>query len=757
MYEKIKHKFIDQVIEHPYLCLLLGLTSLAFFLYGLVNFKANFTPRIWFGPETKYIKKVDDFERTFGSDQFIALGMKHESGVLTEKALATTRELADKLWQLPDIIRVESLATYNYVQTQEDDIVINPLADEDVSVEEIRRRVDDSPELNDFFISPDRKLTIFQLQVKPFFGESHNYSELMEKLAETIKPYKDQGYSFQMLGSAAVTYSFREIAKEDNRKILPILFVVVLLMLGFYFKSVNGVLIPLTVSLATIGSALGIMGHFDYTFNSILGAIPGIVLAICLADTVHLLTTYGLRLGLGESSKQALRYSMEKNFLATVLTSLTTAISFFTIANTELVPISNLGVLSGIGCFLAWIFTYLYLPAMILIFPKKFNRPLHEQKGKFSLDITSWPAFIAKNRITIIVIFCVLSVAALFTSLYNEVNSDPVNYFAEETRIRQDFKELKKHIQGTRSVDFVVDSGETDGVKAPEFLNKADSFIKELLKDDEIVQINSLMDAIKRVNEQIEGEGKRLIPQSREKVAAVLLLYQMGLPASLGIENQMSVDGRKLRLRVKWTTETTKDAMRKEGYVYKVAEKYGLKVYSGGYFPIYTKINDMVFKSFFKSMGTAILLVSLIIFLVFRDLKISLLAMLPNVIPLTIGGAYMAIFGIYIDIGTSIVSAICLGIAVDDTIHFIVHFLKNRSDSNDDQKALETTFAGTGRALVMTTVLLVVGFGSFIFADFLPNRYFGFLCALVLTFALLTDLLFLPAIMLRPKKDAARV
>jgi uncharacterized protein len=754
VFNKIRNSFSHWIVDHPYLSLFTGVILCLSLGIGLKNFKANFTSRIWFGPETEYIKRVDAFEKNFGSDQFIALGMFHKDTVLTQKAIDINRELTEQLWLLPDVIRVESLASYNYIQTKDDEILIEPLIDEETTPAQVKYRVDNSKELDDFFISQNRKLVFFHLQIKPFFNTTPDYSKLMHKLDIVLEPYKKRGMKFLNIGSATITYAFRSTAKEDNQKILPMLFIIVLIMLAFYFKSINGVLIPIFVSLSTIGATLGLMGHLGYTFNSILGAIPGVILAICLADTVHLLTTYAGKIADGVTRKEALLYSMDKNFLATILTSVTTSISFFTIAYTELVPIHDLGVLSGVGCLLAWIFTYFFLPSMILLLPRSFNRAFSVEEKAGFLSLAAWPAFIIKRRLPIIVVFSTISIAAIWMSFYNEVNSDPVSYFSKETALRKDFEFLKKHIKGIRTVDFVIDSGVTGGAKSPEFLNKVDHFMKELLVDPEIIQINSILDAIKKVNKQIENTQKESIPESAKKVAEVLLLYQMGLPASLGIQNQLSADNRSLRIRVKWNLESTKAAVAKEQFVYKVAKNYGLDVYAGGYFPIYTQMNNKVVDSFFKSMSMAILLVSLILFIIFRDFKIALLAMLPNVLPLTLGAAYTAIFGIYIDIGTSIVSAICLGIAVDDTIHFIVHFLKNKQATGDSHKALELTFEGTGRALVMTTLLLVVGFGSFIFADFLPNRNFGFLCALVLTFALLTDLLFLPAIMVSKSKSA---
>jgi len=154
-------------------------------------------------------------------------------------------------------------------------------------------------------------------------------------------------------------------------------------------------------------------------------------------------------------------------------------------------------------------------------------------------------------------------------------------------------------------------------------------------------------------------------------------------------------------------------------------------------------------KTFFTSIGMALVLVSLMMFLVFRDAKVALLSMLPNIVPLSFGAALMTILDKPIDIGTAIVSSVCLGISVDDTIHFIANYQNNLNSGMSTPDSIQNVFGKTGSALVVTTLLLVVGFGSFSFGNFIPNRNFGILCSLILTMALITDLILLPAILLR--------
>jgi predicted RND superfamily exporter protein len=252
------------------------------------------------------------------------------------------------------------------------------------------------------------------------------------------------------------------------------------------------------------------------------------------------------------------------------------------------------------------------------------------------------------------------------------------------------------------------------------------------------------------MNETLNGGLKSFykIPPSSEAVGQILFLYTMGLPQGLDLNNQYSIDGRRLRIKVTWRLETSKESEIKADQLVALASKYNLNVETGGNAPIYLAMNQKVVNTFFSSMAMALILVSVLLFLVYRDLFISTLAMLPNVIPLVFGGALMQLLGKPIDIGTSIVSTVCLGIAVDDTIHFISSFKQYRAQGMNPRDAICETFLVTGKALVVTTALLVVGFGAFIFADFVPNRNFGMLCAMILALALLTDLLFLPALLL---------
>jgi predicted RND superfamily exporter protein len=750
--QAIRDKFVDFIINRPRISFIIGLIIFVCSIPGLFMITSDFTPRIWFNDDTEVIKSLDKFEKRFGTDQVIALGVYHKDGILTKERIKAIEEITEKLWLISDVYRVDSLSNFNHIESTEDDINISPLFEE-LEPQIIKKKIDKNPDLYNSLISKDLKMAFIRAQIKPLFGKSPNYKIIMHDLENLLKEYKDYEFHFLRVGSIPITHAFKEISISDNIKIIPFMFGFIIILLIYYYRSFLGFFAPLLVSLFTIITSFGLLGYLSIIFNSILAAIPGILLAICLADTIHILTTFYNRRDLGNSIHAAIKFSINKNLLATVLTTVTTTISFITISFTDLNPLSDLGLLAAIGCILAWLNTYLILPPLLIMMPEKWSKQIYKKTNKKN-HLIYLSDFILSYRKWIIVFFLLISTLSVYLATKNEVNSDPVKYFQEGTQIKKDYYLAKDHFHGLRGIDIEIDSEKVDGIKDPEFLKKVDSFFSELLKDEDIVQISSVLTIIKKMNKFLTSgqEKDYIIPSTREKIAELLMLYSFGLPQGLGLDNYISIDNKFIKLRLRWTLETTKEAVKKHNYVYKLAKKYGLKLRTGGYFPIYSKVNELVVESFLKSMTMAIVFVSIIILLVFRDLKLSLLAMLPNVLPLTLGAAFMSINNIYIDIGTSIVSAICLGIAVDDTIHFITHYQINYRKYQDTKKALHETFMSTGKALVLTTILLVVGFGSFIMAEFLPNHYFGILCAIVLTFALITDLLFLPAILIKDKK-----
>lgn len=768
------------IVYKPWLALGVFLTCLLIFLPGIFSIESKWSPRIWFDEDHPQIQNLNRFESQFGSDTFISVGVYHPNGVFQKNVLNTVYEITEKMWMVKDIIRVESLTNFNMIRAQGDEILINPFLEDweekakdpnkvdSQDLEKLKKDALTHDVLPDFFISKDATYTIIYAYLIPGLnGKEPNFTKAVDQTREIINQYQKNGIEIYLTGPAAGNDAFREVSGSDNKKLIPFMFGFIVLLLFLQFRSFSTIILSLGLIGTTIGVTFGAMGHSGIIFNSLLAAIPGVLLAICIADAVHIFTSYFYFRTLEYPSQEATRLSLIKNFQPTILTSLSTAISFFSITHTDIAPIRDLGLLSGFGTIMAWLFTYLILGALLSLYSKKldqypvktfeFYRLLKKDHNTERKRETSQMMVnsIQRFRYLIILGFFALSGVSVYIAIQNEVNSDPMKYFHKTVPIRKAYDFTGTKLDGLRGIELVVDAGEAEGIKKPEFLNRLDAYMNWLVKDPDITRVRSAREIIKKMNQTLhqEKEEEYRIPESAEAVGQLLFLYTFGLPQGMDLNNQFTLDNRRLRIKVSWRIETSKESEIKKDYIIKKAKDFGLNVETGGNAPIYLSMNQLVVNTFFSSMAMALCLVSLLLFLVYRDIFISLLAMLPNVIPLLFGGALMQLLGKPIDIGTSIVSTVCLGIAVDDTIHFVSSYKQYRAQGLGPNEAILETFMITGKALVITTVLLVVGFGAFVFGEFVPNRNFGMLCSMILALALLTDLFFLPALLLVIDRD----
>ena len=756
----IAKQFSAFIVRNPKKILLLYLIILISMVPGLFKIRANYTPRIWFNKDHAQIKALDQFEKNFGNDQKIIIGIHNKNGIFDKKTINLIKEITDELWQVSDIVRVESLANHNLISAEEDDINIIPfLEDSDKkNLEDLKTRALSDEVIPDYVLSYDGTYTLIYGYLSHAYNSKVDYSQVVDETKLIINKHKNTtNTKLFLLGDATAAEAFRDVADRDNKKIIPFMLIIILILLLYLFRNIIGLVIPNIISVSTIGITFGIIGYLDITYNSMLSAIPGILLAICLADAIHILTSYFHYISEGKSNIESLTKSLEKNFVPTILTTITTMISFLSISVSEILPIHDLGLMAAFGTMTAWLMSYLIIGSTFSLFDNYMNKQATKISNKASQyqaanSLTNW---IYKHKKIIIFTFSIITIVSFSLSFKNEVNSDPIKYFDKNLTIRKAYDFISTKLNGLRGVELVADSRIKEGVKNPEFLKKVEKYIDWLKKDPSITQVKSILEVIKKLNQVIHQDNKTYyqIPETQKEVAELLFLYSIGLPQGMNLNNQITLDNSKLRFRVVWDIETSKESSIKLDKILLKAKEFDLNISAGGNLPIYIRMNNLIVSSFFQSLISALILVTILIFFLFRDIKIALLSMLPNLIPIILGGALLFLMGHFIDIGTSMVIVVCLGIAVDDTIHFIVNYLKQRKKGNTTKDSIINTFLTTGKALIITTILLVAGFGSFMFADFVPNQKFGILCSLILTAALLTDLLFLPAILFILDKD----
>ncbi|EQC51867.1 RND family transporter [Bacteriovorax sp. DB6_IX] len=752
--DKFSQELSKSIVQNPIRWIIFALTILLIAASGLYKIKTNFSVKVWLQPEDQRIHDLEYHEATFGSSDTIDVIVYNKKGIFNKETIETIQKITDQMWQVTDVVRVESLTNANWIDTLEDDINISPFFDEETSldIENLKKKRDmavNDEQMKNNSISHTGNVAYIRSFLR-VYKKNPAYKQIVNEVEELTKKFETEDIKVHHSGIAYINESLSRASDRDMKLVFPVVVLCLVLILALFFRSFLSIVYPFALIGVSIIATFGIEGHLGLEFNNILSAVPAVLIAIGLADAVHILISYRHNIVFEhEDNITAAIHALKKNFIPTVLTTVTTSIGFFSLTTAEIRPIHDLGLLSGLGTVLAWIFTYFLLGPLLKFINFK-KREINEDLSELSFLYN----FCFKHKNWINISLPLLGIVMAFYGSKNIINADPVEYFDDSTPVKKTFNLVRSEFGGSRAIEMVFDSEKPEGVKDPEFLNKADKLINWINENPKVVRVNSLIQIIKKMNQTLH-EGKAeyyAIPETRRAVADQLFLYTLGLPEGMDLKNQLSLDNRKFRVIVMWDVNDTMNSIAGTQKILDKAKEIGINVYEAGQSPIYNRINDLVVQTFISSMSISIPVIFFIMLIVFRDFKLAVLSLIPNIFPLATASGIMYFNGDEINIGNVIVFSVCLGIAVDDTIHFIANYKIKKSHGMCGVTALKSTLAQTGKALILTTIMLMFGFGMFVLGEFVPNQKFGVYCAVILFLALVSDLILLPAILLATEK-----
>jgi len=711
--------------------------------------------RIWFEEDSKILTEYDKFRDEFSNDDGIVIVFQDKEGVFNKKALSSIQRLTAALWELPHIDRVDSITNYQHVHSEADkpdDVIVDDFIVEDLSqvtptyLQNRKEVATHDSIITDSFISKDGTTTMLFARLEPNANEDGDISsEMMGYLTPLIDAEsKKTGYKYWLNGGPPMTQAFVDIAGSDAMIFTPLVFLSSLILLFLLFRRVSGALIPLGVVLFTFLSVLAVQTLLGYKLNNFTANIPVFIVAIGIADAVHIYSVWLMGKKEGHENKEAVYGSIKKNFLPIFLTSLTTTVGFSTLAISKVVPVATLGIATASGAVLAFMISIVWMPAVLLLLKKPIKGTIKVEERVTSFG---YGDFIVRNDKKII-LFGTLIVAVMAIGLaFVKVDSNTIRYFDKEVEIRKSAEFTMDNLTGSMSYILLVDSGKTDGIKDPEFLRTIEKFYHDyqLVFPKDVRDVSSLLDTIKRYN--LIMNQKEEIPKERNLVAQYLLLYSMGLPQGMEITDQMDFDQRKLRINVLTNIVDTSKDMKMITYAKEWWAKTPYSLTLTGQTAMYAYMQKDITDTLIYSLSLTILIVSLMMLLIFKRLKILWILLLPNLLPVILVIGMMGWLGLTIDMGVAIAGAIIIGVAVDDTIHFLVKYFDARKRGLSMPETFDEVLHYAGRAILFTTVVLSLSFSMFVFSTFTPNQNFGVVTATALAIALVVDLLYLPALL----------
>jgi hydrophobe/amphiphile efflux-3 (HAE3) family protein len=751
-------RFINSIIKFRWaIALLIPLLTITM-ASQLKHLEFEGSYRIWFGEDSSILKDYDDFRVIFGNDDAVTIFFKDdrtEMGVFNKEALSSISRITEALWKTKYITRVDSLTNFQHVHTDAeypDEVIVENLFYEIDSLSDAQLKAKKEIALNEDLvrgrmISEDATTTMIVARLTPKAGDDPVVPMVLPDLVRDIlNVEKDKNdFNFYLNGGPIINEAFIKIAQSDGGTFTPLVIIVAMFLLALIFKRPSAVLLSISVVIFTFLIVLSIQVMLGYKMNNFTANIPVFIVAIGIADAMHLFWIYTLGRKKGMQNHEAIHYSVSKNFLPVFLTSLTTAIGFASLGISEVVPIKTLGIATANGAVLAFIMTILFVPAVLAIVNPKIKPAQEDVKTASDKFATWYGAWVVKHDVKILVVSLIVFTALGLGIIQVRVDSNTVRYFKEDVPYRVSTQFLQDNLSGPMSYEVVVDSKTKDGIKDPAFLKTVEKFYGDFYeKYPDVRHISSLLDVVKQFNKVLDDKDS--VPESQELVAQYLLLYSLSLPQGMEINDKMDIEERLLRVSAMINiVDTSLDLeMITWAETWWNDTPYSAKV--NGQTSMFAHMQKDVTATLIESITLAMVAISIMMLLIFKNLKMLPIFIIPNILPIALVVGVMGWIGVDIDMGVAIAGAIILGVAVDDTIHFLVKYLEARKQGQNVQEALTYVMHYAGSAIIFTTIILSSAFLVFMFSDFNPNYYFGIVTATALVVAMVVDLLMLPAL-----------
>ena len=763
----MKDAFSRGIIRWRWLVILLTLLAVGVAGSGVRFLRFDTDYRIFFDKDNPQLLAFENLQDTYTKNDNVLFVLAPKDGrVFAPELLAIVQELTKAAWQIPYSIRVDSLTNFQNTHAEGDDLIVADLVEAPHALTpeqlaEIQAIALSEPRLINSLISPKADVTgvnvTIHLPGKDQAREVPEVAAFVEEMADKLRA-EHPDLTVHLTGMTMMNNAFPSASKRDMATLMPIMFGVVILALWTLLRSFTATLGTVLVILFTIITTMGLTGWLGIALTGPSSASPTIVLTMAVADCVHILVTFlfVLRKSGRHDKNEAVRESLRVNLAPVFLTSLTTAIGFLSMNFGEVPPFRDLGNIVSMGVGAAFLYSVTFLPALMLVLPVGFKAPT----TRTGLAMERLGAFVVRRRSGL---FWGMTALVLFLGAFvanNELNDEFVKYFSPRVpfRVASDFS--SERLTGIYKIDYSLESGAANGLSDPEFLANIERFAQWYRTQPEVIHVSSITDTFKKLNRNMHGDDPAWyrLPEHRDLAAQYLLLYEMSLPYGLDLNNQINIDKSATRFSVTLKNISTNQVLAQADRAREwMAANLPPVMRAEGASPtiMFATIGSRNIRSMLIGTSSALVLISLVLIVSLRSLKIGLVSLVPNLVPMAMAFGLWGLLVGEVGLALSIVTGMTLGIVVDDTVHFLSKYLRARREEGlSSEAAVRYAFSTVGTALWVTSAVLICGFFVLTFSDFKLNSGMGLMTAITIAFALLADFLLLPPLLMLLEKKS---
>ncbi|WP_423247838.1 efflux RND transporter permease subunit [Vibrio vulnificus] len=739
--------------------LIISLIAIVATAMGAKNLYFRGDYNIFFDGSNAQLQAFDEIQTTFAKTDNIALVLAPKSGdVFDQRTLTQIQEMTEQAWQVPYSSRVDSLANYQHTEAVDDDLLVEDLLYQSypLTVERIakvRTIAMSEPLLVNALVSEKGDVAVINITMQmPGVDETAEVNEVVAYVEQMLSHYRAQypDVTIYKAGIIAMNHSFAMAAQNDSATLVPTMLLVILVFLTLMLRSFLSVLATLVVIIGAIVATLGIVGWAGMFLHVASVNVPTLIMTLAVADCVHVIASMRHFMRQGMPKSQAIHRSVTLNFVPIIITSVTTAIGFLMMNMSDSPVLRDFGNLSALGVMIACVLSVSLLPALLNLLPVRFSA---KQAAKSS-DIMDKLADLVVHRRNVLLPLSIVVIAGSAALIpYNKVNDESVKYFDTSSEFRQAADFMEQRISGMTTMSIAIKTHQSQGIASPEFLAVLGEFTHWLREQPETDHVASLSDIYKRLNKNMHGDDNAYyaLPAERELAAQYLLLYEMSLPFGLDLNNQVNVDKSsvKLQLTVKNLGSAELVALEERLYQWFASHAPQYQVVASSPSLMFAHIGETNMASMLSTLPITLILISALMIFALRSWRLGMISLVPNIAPAVIGFGLWALISGEINLGLSVVVTLTLGIVVDDAVHFLAKYQHARKAGQNAEQAVRYAFHTVGRALWITTVVLVAGFSVLAMSQFRLNSDMGQLSAIVIFVALVIDFVLLPSLLMR--------
>jgi predicted RND superfamily exporter protein len=745
----------NQFKKYTVICIASLVLLSGFFLMGFSKIEVDYDFEKFFPMSDEETNFFNSYRDKFESDNdFLLISIENSPTVFDWTFLEKVKDLQKEISKTKNVVFAKSIVSERemYIFPGGAGSASRPYINFDEKhLKKDQGDLMENVEMVNTFIAKDKKSLCIFIRHEDYISKKKS-DNLIVDINKTISKFEFE--KVRIAGRTIGQKFYIDTMSYEMVLFVSLSFALVLLFLFIAFRSGWGLLMPQLVILGTVVWVVGFIGWYGEPVSIMMSVLPSIIFVVAMSDVIHVMSRYldAFRTGIGKF--ESIKLTIREVGMATFLTSVTTAIGFFSLYFVNVQPIQVFGLVAGIGVMVAFALTFLLLPILIYYFPDpKFIRT-STQESYWTKRLRKWFLYVIRNSKKIVLISALFVLVSIVGGVKMQANNYLMDEISQKAPLKKDFNYLDKHYGGVRPFEAAIKlKDESKSFWDKDVLlemNKLENYLEN--EYGALIKI-SLVKAVKLMNRSSHAgrtdyysipEKQRIINRFQRplKMAGKGEFYK-GFMDSTGTTTRISgniPDWGNNHISAKNVDLKT---FLRESKIEKIID-----VQITGTAHLLDKNISYLSISLVKGLSISVLIVALIMGLLYRSVSMVLLSIIPNLIPLIFIAGIMGYFGINLKTSTSIIFTIAFGIAVDDTIHFLGKFKFELMKGRSKIYALKRSYLTTGKAMIITTFILCAGFILLVFSSFQGTVVMGLLLCLTLFVALVADLTLLPILLL---------